>query len=97
MKIQVLKEEILLLQLAEECSELSQACLKMIRKIDGTNPTPKSLKELRKGLIEEIADVDNAIDAVEGKLGLPFEEITRICEEKKIRWENRLSAMEEQR
>lgn len=94
MKIQDLKEEILLLQLAEECSELSQACTKMIRKIDGTNPAPKSLKDLRKGLMEEIADVDNAIDEVEEKLGLSFDEITGICEEKKTRWQNRLPTLE---
>lgn len=32
----------LLEQTAEEASELSQACLKMARKIRGENPTPKT-------------------------------------------------------
>lgn len=34
-----------LLQLAEECAELSQAALKLRRAMTGTNPTPRSAKE----------------------------------------------------
>ena len=33
-------------QLAEECSELAHASLKLARKIRGENPTPKDIPEL---------------------------------------------------
>ena len=48
------KEEILC-QLSEECSELIQACLKHRRAMKGL--TPKTEKETRDNLIEEMADV----------------------------------------
>lgn len=48
----------LLCQLAEEAAELSQAALKVARKLKGTNPTPKSLIECKMNLIEEVADVE---------------------------------------
>ena len=40
-------------QLAEEASELAQACLKLARKERGENPTPKSKAECERELIEE--------------------------------------------
>ena len=46
-----------LLQLAEECSELSKACLKARRAITKTNPTPKSTLECFQEITEEAADV----------------------------------------
>ena len=50
-------EAALLEQTAEEASELSQACLKMARKIRGENPTPKDTNDILENLNEEIADV----------------------------------------
>lgn len=47
---------------AEECSELSQACLKLARKIRNENPTPTDLDSLMMSLNEEIADVLIYID-----------------------------------
>lgn len=44
-------------QLAEECSELSQAALKTARKYRGENPTPKTIDECLDSLQEEMADV----------------------------------------
>lgn len=44
-------------QLAEECTELAKAALKMARVIRGENPTPKTMKEVEKDLIEEVTDV----------------------------------------
>lgn len=44
-------------QTAEEASELSQACLKLARKIRRNNPTPKTFDELEDNLFEEIADM----------------------------------------
>lgn len=44
-------------QLAEECSELAHASLKLARKIRNENPTPKDIPELIENLGEESADV----------------------------------------
>lgn len=43
--------------LAEECTELAHEALKMARIIRGENPTPKTMKEVEKDLIEEVTDV----------------------------------------
>lgn len=52
-----LPQEELLLQLAEEAAELSQAALKVRRVMDGRNPTPVSYMLAVKNLNEEMADV----------------------------------------
>ena len=43
--------------LAEECCELAQAALKLIRAIDGENPTPVSEEKCIEKLHEEAGDV----------------------------------------
>lgn len=43
--------------LAEECSELTQAALKMARVLRGENPTPVSVIEATAMVIEEFTDV----------------------------------------
>ena len=60
----ILPKTEILAQLAEEASELAQAALKLRRALDGTNPTPKSVAECEANLMEELADVTNAIDAL---------------------------------
>lgn len=52
-----------LLQLAEECAELSQACLKMVRANKGL--TPKGIGECKDGLTEELSDVKMCMELVE--------------------------------
>lgn len=42
-------------QLAEECAELSHACLKLVRAVNKETPVP--LEEAAKKYIEEVADV----------------------------------------
>ena len=44
-------------QLAEECSELAQASLKMARKLRNENYTPVPIDEISENLIEEFSDV----------------------------------------
>lgn len=44
-------------QLAEECSELAQASLKMARKLRNENYTPVPMNEISENLIEEFSDV----------------------------------------
>ena len=49
-----------LAQLAEECTELAQAALKLRRALDGKNPTPNTEEERRRALLEDIqAAVEN--------------------------------------
>lgn len=57
----VLPKTEILAQLAEEASELAQAALKLRRALDGTNPTPKSVEECEANLMEEFADIGNAV------------------------------------
>lgn len=78
----------LLAQLAEEAAELSQAALKLRRALTGINPTPVTVDEARKSLVEEAADVYNVLglllDAADNA------EIYEIIRRKKARWLNRL-------
>lgn len=55
-------EDYLLRQLAEECAELAQAALKVIRTRHGE--TPVTPEEARANLLEEIADVMVMMDLV---------------------------------
>lgn len=84
-----LPETEILAQLAEEASELAQAALKLRRALDGTNPTPKSVRECRKALVEEIADMRVCLQE------LPLTSAERmatyqIADKKLARWVKRL-------
>ena len=57
----------LLIQAAEEASELAQALTKYYRVTHGSNPTPVTLDAARNALIEEIADVNVAVNALDMK------------------------------
>ena len=71
-------------QLAEEASELAQACLKLARKERGENPTPKSKAECERELIEEFTDVIQC--ARELKIEIDEEQIEEKAERFKVRW-----------
>lgn len=60
----ILPKTEILAQLAEEASELAQVALKLRRALDGTNPTPKSVSECEANLMEEFADISNAVDVL---------------------------------
>lgn len=60
----ILPKTEILAQLAEEASELAQVALKLRRALDGTNPTPKSVAECEANLMEEFADISNAVTAL---------------------------------
>ena len=49
-------------QTAEECVELSHACLKLVRYLRGENKVYKTKEEIYSNLSEEIADVYICID-----------------------------------
>ena len=54
---EVLDEDELLGQLAEECTELAKAALKLRRARTQVNPTPVAIKQADLAITEEIADV----------------------------------------
>lgn len=76
----------LLCQLAQECSELAQAALKLKRAMEGTNPPQRSILECWDDLDEEIADVFLVIQ----QMGLTdkknAEKLLAIIDQKKKRW-----------
>lgn len=80
----------LLAGLAEECSELAQAALKLRRVYDGTNPTPIKEEDAIERFYEEIADVQLYLEHI----SLPQTYINEIMLQKQRRWENRLSVAE---
>lgn len=73
-----------LAQLAEECTELAQAALKLRRALDVKNPTPKTVEECRRDLCEEYLDVIICTGVL--NLDLPPEGVER----KMLRWMKRL-------
>lgn len=85
-----LGQEELLCQLSEEAAELSKAELKLRRAISGKNPTPVAPEEAYKNLLEELADVSNALVALGLDTVLVRTEIIRTMKEKRERWVERL-------
>lgn len=78
-------------QLAEECSELSQAALKLARKMRDENPTPKTYKECIDSLQEEMADVLLCIDEYMNEQESDFVVWTYEIKKRKLkRWKQRL-------
>ena len=75
-------------QLAEECSELSHAALKLARKYRGENPTPKSGELCVKAVNEEIADVLCCFRQLGGIVD--WREIHVITKQKEERWKERI-------
>lgn len=86
----LLPEDELLAQLAEECSEAAKAALKLRRVRNGANPTPVSEEDAFSNLVEELADDDpcNMCDDV-------GDSMVEIMEQKLARWKSRLASREE--
>lgn len=90
----ILPKTEILAQLAEEASELAQAALKLRRALDGTNPTPKSVKNCENALIEEYADVIVCISELNCSLEW-HEDVAAMFGAKRTRWLSRLEAKEQ--
>lgn len=71
-------------QLAEECAELAQACIKMSRLLRKENPTSATYNDVYYALIEEFNDVALCAEMVE------LEVYPQRQEEKLKRWVKRL-------
>lgn len=76
-------------QLAEECTELAQACLKKARKIRNENFTPVSDEKLNRDIVEEYSD----ISLVAATLGIKNNPV--IMAKKSDRWIKRNTKEEE--
>ena len=78
-------DEYMLRQLAEECTELAQAALKLIRA--RRKETPMREEEAREHLVEEIADVLVMAGAVFQHMLFKAEQecVDELCESKKSR------------
>ena len=82
-------------QLAEECSELAQVSLKYARLLRGENPTPKTEKECREALVEEMADSQLMIDLLTMSGIIGDAEIRTRMGKKMLRWLDRMEAQNE--
>lgn len=90
-----ISENTMLEQLAEECCELAQVCLKMVRKRKGENPTPLSEEEIAKNLNEEMGDVWLCFQELMFDYGtFSPESIDSVVVLKKERWLDRLEEAE---
>lgn len=78
----------LLCQLAEECTELGKAALKLRRIMNGINPTPLTEEEARKNFTEEVSDIMAVLKVLD--ISVESEEIHGIQEYKFQRWVRRL-------
>lgn len=85
--IDLIGEEAMWLQLAEEAAELSQAACKMARYLHGTNPITKSETSIRFDIIEEFSDVINCAR----HLAIPINE--DFIRYKNERWIRRIEEM----
>lgn len=81
-------------QCAEECAELTHACLKLSRKIRDENPTPREYKDIRESVIEEISDVYLCIDFIIDRLNINPWDLIEMEQKKKQRWVERLKEKE---
>lgn len=86
-------EESLLRQLAEECMELGQACMKMIRCENPDDYVKGSKDEIFNNLVEEIADVKNLMAMYQLKQFIFDGEVEQIRRKKMKRWYERLNSL----
>ena len=85
-----LDRKLLIMQLAEESAELSQACLKYLRALDGTNLCAEQDQEVyMDSIVEEYSDVANVAEVA--WIHLDYELIANKAE----RWADRLKELEE--
>lgn len=82
----------LLNQLAEEAGELASAANKMIRIIDGANPTPVTPEKGWISVLEELADVQVCAGELLG-MG-DWEDVAHVRKVKTKRWVQRLEEKE---
>lgn len=88
-----LSDEDILCQISEEADELAKAALKLRRAITGTNPTPVTVDEEEKNLVEEYGDIAAAMTAYYMKHGIIDKEVADALEQRNTkynRWAQRI-------
>lgn len=80
-------------QCAEELAELTQASLKMARKLRGENPTPVTHAQAAEHLHEELGDVRLCLKVLDVAMG--GDNTTAVEAEKLQRWLDRLTPEQE--
>lgn len=94
--VRIIGEDAAILQLAEECGELSQACSKMVRKrVFPQNPTPKTVEECEAAMNEEVADVLFCIEELVKAGIIDSEVVDEWYKKKQDRWLTRISEVAE--
>lgn len=86
-------------QVAEECGELTKACMKLVRALGNGNPCNVSKEEAVADVLEEWSDVEVAgiylLQMLEGMCDYDiYERIDRIGAEKTARWIERVKKEE---
>ena len=76
-------------QCAEELAELTQAALKMARKLRGENPTPVTHAQAAEHLHEELGDVRLCIKVLDAAMG--WDNTATVEAEKLRRWLERIN------
>ena len=79
--------------MAEECTELAHASLKLARVLRGDNPTPRTVEECEQKLVEELADVRLVADRVTNESWFDETYISLFewyIKEKTRRWKKRV-------
>ena len=90
---EILSEEDILCQIAEEADELAKAALKLRRAITQTNPTPVTVEKAADNLIEEYGDTVVAMTAYFMKHGMIDRKYVDVLEKsnaKYNRWAQRI-------
>ena len=82
-------------QLAEECGELTKACMKLIRAMGNGNPCNVTEEQAIAKVLEEWSDVEIAaifmLQMLEGRCNYDiYDRIDKIGEEKTTRWQSRV-------
>ena len=81
--------------MAEECTELAHASLKLARVLRGDNPTPRTVEECEQKLVEELADVRLVADRVTNETWFDETYISLFewyIKEKTRRWKKRVES-----
>ena len=90
MKCTDLSKAALLEQVAEECTELGHAALKLARKYRNENPTPVAEEEAYANLKEEWADMLLSMTVLDHYYNMDCNELKGIMDNKYTRWNQRL-------
>lgn len=84
-------------QLAEECTELAKAALKLARHMRGENPSIAPIEMLADNFHEEVGGVRVCLDVLIDHGDIDTESVSRRAERKRERWERRITRMEEKK